>query len=59
MGAVETLFVSREKMSEFECLMEEAEKMKGDVRVITADHSLGEQFLHLGGIAAILRFRIE
>ncbi|MFH0956380.1 MAG: mRNA surveillance protein pelota [Candidatus Aenigmatarchaeota archaeon] len=57
MGAVETLLVSREKMSEFEGLMEECEKMKGEVKVITADHSLGEQFLHLGGIAATLRFK--
>ena len=59
MGAVETLLVSREKMSEFEGLMQQCEGMKGGVKVITADHSLGEQFLHLGGIAAILRFKTE
>jgi protein pelota len=58
-GAVGTLLVSREKMSEYEGLMQQCEEMKGDVKVITADHSLGEQFLHLGGIAATLRFRIE
>lgn len=59
MGAVETLLVSREKMAEFEGLMQQCEGMKGDVKVITADHSLGEQFLHLGGIAAFLRFRTD
>ncbi len=58
-GAVETLVVSREKMSEFEDVMESCEKMRGSVSVVTADHSLGEQFLHLGGIAALLRFRAE
>ncbi len=58
-GAAETLIVSREKISGFENLMETAEKMKSSVRLITADHSAGEQFLHLGGIAALLRFRTE
>ena len=57
-GAVETLIVSREKLSEFEGLMERCERMRGDVRLVTADHQAGEQFLHLGGIAALLRFRI-
>ncbi len=58
-GAAETLLVSREKIKEFENLMETAEKMKSSVRLITADHSAGEQFLHLGGLAALLRFRTE
>jgi protein pelota len=59
MGAVETLLVSREKAHEFEEMMELCEKMRGKVKLVTADHPLGEQFLHLGGIAAILRFRIN
>jgi protein pelota len=58
-GACGTLIVSREKVSEFEDMMELAERMKSRVRLVTADHSAGEQFLHLGGIAAFLRFRIE
>ncbi len=58
-GASEVIIVSREKASEFEELMELAEKMKSSVRLVTADHPAGEQFLHLGGIAAFLRFRIE
>jgi len=59
LGAAETLLVLREKIGEFEQLMEKCEKMGGSIRVITADHQLGEQFLHLGGIAAFLRFRTE
>ncbi len=58
-GACDTLIVSREKLSEFEDLMELAERMKSGVRLVTADHSAGEQFLHLGGIAAFLRFRLQ
>jgi protein pelota len=58
-GASETLIVSREKISEFENLMELAERMKSRVRLVTADHPSGEQFMHLGGIAALLRFRLQ
>ncbi|MBN1896518.1 MAG: mRNA surveillance protein pelota [Candidatus Aenigmarchaeota archaeon] len=59
MGAVETLVVSREKINEYEELMALCEKMKGSVKMITADHETGEQFLHIGGIAGLLRFRLE
>jgi len=58
-GACETLLVSREKLSEFEGLMELAEKMGSRVHLVTADHTAGEQFLHLGGIAALLRFHLQ
>jgi len=57
MGAVETLFVSQEKLRDFEKLMETQEKMRGRIAIIGADHELGEQFLHIGGIAGFLRFR--
>jgi len=59
MGAVETLFVSQEKVNEFEKLMDAEEKMAGAVVIIAGDHELGEQFLHIGGIAGFLRFRLE
>ena len=58
-GAVETLFVSQEKLSDFEKLMEAEEKMRGAVVIIGSDHELGGQFLHLGGIAGFLRFKAE
>jgi len=57
MGAVETLLVSDEKAGEYEQLMDEAGKMKGEVVLISSDHDAGEGFLQLGGIAALLRFR--
>jgi protein pelota len=59
MGAVETLLVSQEKVDEFEKLMEAEEKMAGNVVIIGSDHELGEQFLHLGGIAGFLRFKTD
>jgi protein pelota len=59
MGAVETLFVSQEKVDEFERLMDAEEKMAGNVVIIGSDHELGEQFLHLGGIAGFLRFKTD
>lgn len=58
MGAVETLFISQEKVDEYESLMEMEEKMGGKVVIIGDDHELGEQFLHLGGIAGFLRFKV-
>ncbi|MCD6590640.1 MAG: mRNA surveillance protein pelota [Candidatus Aenigmarchaeota archaeon] len=58
-GAVETLFISQKKVKEFEKLMELQEKMGGNVIIIGDDHETGEQFLHIGGIAGFLRFRIE
>lgn len=57
MGAVETLMVSFSKVRAFEVLMEKAEKSGASVVVISEDHELGEQFLGLGGIGALLRFR--
>ncbi len=59
LGAVETMLISRENVPEMESLMEACERNGGQVRLITSDHQLGEQFLHLGGIAAMLRFRID
>jgi stalled ribosome rescue protein Dom34 len=59
MGAVEILLVSDKKIVEFEKLMERVERLKGKVVIIGSDHEMGEQFLHLGGIAGFLRFRID
>ncbi len=59
LGAVETLFVSQEKIRDFEEIMEEQERQRGKIVIIGSDHELGEQFLHLGGIAGFLRFRVD
>jgi protein pelota len=58
-AAVETLFVSQEKLNEFEGVMETQERLGGKIVIIGSDHELGEQFLHLGGVAGFLRFRAE
>lgn len=58
-GAVETLLVSEEKISEFEGLMDKAEKNGSSVRIISGEHESGEKFLHLGGIGGLLRFKIR
>jgi len=59
MGAAETLLVSDEKVNEFEEMMNKTEKTGGKVIIISSDHEVGEGFLHLGGIAALLRFRFS
>lgn len=58
-GTVETLLVSIEKVKEFRALMEQAEKLSGQVILITSDHPLGEQFLNLGGVGGFLRFKVK
>jgi protein pelota len=57
-GAVETLLISEEKLREFEVIMNQAEKQRGRVAIISSDHEAGEKFLHLGGIGAILRYKV-
>ena len=58
MGALEDLIVSEQKVSEYEKLIELAEKHKSIVTIISSEHESGEKFLHLGGIAGLLRFRM-
>ncbi len=59
MGAVETLLVSEEKVKGFEGLMDQVEKMRGSIVIISSEHESGEKFLGLGGVAGFLRFRTE
>jgi protein pelota len=58
LGAVETLLVSEDRLRDFEALVNEAERLRGRVAIISGDHEAGERLLHLGGIAAILRYKI-
>ncbi len=58
MGAIETLLVSEQVVSEFEDVMETVEKHRGKVMLISATHEAGEKFLNLGGIGGLLRFRV-
>lgn len=57
-GAVKTLLISEIKVRENEALMDTIEKMQGDIFVIGDDHTAGEQFLRMGGIAGFLRYRL-
>jgi protein pelota len=60
-GAVETLLVSEDKMRDekIEKLANEVEGKKGNVEIISKEHDLGEQFTRMGGLGAILRFRMS
>lgn len=62
LGAVKQLLVADkfllEKRDETEELMEKAEKMGGEVHLINAEHEAGKQLSNLGGIAALLRYRV-
>ncbi len=59
MGAIETLLVSEQVVSEFEGMMETVEKQRGKVMIISTTHEAGEKFLNLGGIGGLLRFRVK
>jgi protein pelota len=59
MGAVEKLLVSEEKIHDFEGMLDEAEKLRTEIVIISGEHESGEKFLHLGGIGGFLRFRIR
>lgn len=60
-GAVELLLVSEEKVRDDDVsgLLAEVERKRGRVMVVSACHEAGKQLLHLGGVAAMLRFRIS
>ncbi len=48
----------REKFSEFEQLIDAVEKQGGQVHIISTDNEAGEKLKGLGGIGALLRFKI-
>jgi len=57
-GAVELLLVSEKKIRDFESLLELADKMKTKIMVISTSHESGEKLFGLGGIGAILRYKL-
>ena len=60
-GAVETLMVSDEMMRlpEVSLLIEKAENMQAGVVIFSGEFDPGAQLLALGGIAALLRFKVQ
>ena len=63
MGAVETLLVVDEHLREhretLEGLLERVEQQGGEVTVLSSEFEPGQRIRELGGVAALLRFRIE
>ena len=58
-GAVETLFLSGSlSISEKKNFIEMANNTGSDVKIISRETGEGEQFYNMGGIGAILRFKI-
>ena len=58
MGVVELLLVSDKKIREFESLLDLADKMRVKIMVISTSHENGEKLFGLGGIGAILRYKL-
>jgi len=60
-GSVQTLLISEEmiKDRELEALAADVESKAGKVQIISTIHDLGQQFKNMGGVGAILRFRIH
>ena len=60
-GAVDKLLVSDEllrKDRKMEKLMNKAKKTRGEVIIVSTEHEAGEKLMALGGVAALLRFRV-
>jgi len=61
-GAVQMLLVADkfllDKREKTENLMQNAEKMGAEVHLVNAEHEAGRQLQNLGGVAAILRYKI-
>ncbi len=59
-GAVKIILISDENIrkEEVDKLAKQVEEKKGQVEIISKTHELGEQFHRMGGLGAILRFRI-
>ena len=66
MGAIEKLIVAdtmlrdadEEQRLKLEALMRDVERRQAAVTVVSTEHEAGFKLLSLGGIAALLRFRI-
>lgn len=62
MGAIEKLLVAdellRSNRAEVEKVLEASRRTRAEVLVISTEHDAGKQLTALGGMAAILRFRI-
>lgn len=58
-GAIETLLVSDKKVREVEDLLEQAEKQKARILIVSSEHQSGEKLLGLGGVAGLLKYKVK
>jgi protein pelota len=66
-GAVEELLITDIRLREgddkqrrwMDGLIRDTEKARGKFHIVSSDHPAGDQLQNLGGIAAVLRFRID
>ncbi|MHA1576213.1 MAG: mRNA surveillance protein pelota [Candidatus Thorarchaeota archaeon] len=66
-GAVEHLLITDKKLREGEekerrwmdGLIRDTEKARGAFHIVSTDHPAGDQLQHIGGIAALLRYRLD
>ncbi len=66
-GAVEVLLITDKKLREgddkqrrwMDKLIRDTEKTRGSFHIVSSDHPAGDQLQNLGGIAAVLRFRVQ
>lgn len=56
-GAASVLLISEEKLSGNEALLESAEKVSAEIRIVSSTHEAGEMFLGMGGIGCMLRYK--
>lgn len=57
-GAVELLLISDRKVRELEQLLDVAERMRSKIMIVGSGHEAGQKLLGIGGIAALLRYKI-
>ncbi len=57
-GAIDILLVCFDKIGDVEDIAKDVEKKQGKVEIISKEHDLGEQFFKMGGLGAILRFKV-
>ena len=67
-GAVKTLLITdqfiqkmreQNKYKEIEEIMKKADNAKGDIIIVSSDHEAGKKLNGLGGIASVLRYKIN
>lgn len=59
MGAVQKILITKTKTREFEDLLKQTEEKGGNTLIVSEEHEAGEKLKNLGGIAALLRYRIK